>query len=747
MFASFGSDLNLLVLDFTGALTIVMLIVLVARQSRQADALESLSQDFQVLLDELFDSCDEAAGSQDGTGDRVSRPAGMPATEALASFGGALPSAMIEPQDGGAQGRASRPVPPLGVALGVATATTESAAFSPGSTSAMPAAAGFTPASAPAVAPAGFARGAASITASSMESEPPSQVADGKPRFRMENWIGRNAIGVLASVLVFLGLVFLGATFVPQLSDQVKVALMFVLSGALTVGGGALAVVRKNGFTSALMGCGVGSLFISIFVTHIYFGMLGEVASYALILAWMVLCLALVRKTESLLLAVVLQIGLAISVCLGYSAPMDEGRLVLLLGYQLAASVIVVGGNMLFYRRMYRSSLVLAIVLSIVASSFLWACVGAPQRVGLPLYGWGFCSWNEQATQPIGLIVAACALQLATSAALAILLVKSLCEASSDRAERESERAGRFFIALALLWLAVLRINVFAAIEYCVSWALRTAPSSGLTANHCEYYAAVIAAVAFFVLAVASLGVFLAYVRKQGLSVDGSALRGAVIAYLVGGAFVAAAPTLLGIFMRSVLRFTTLWMWAAVSFAIGCKARGREYHVMALAFVAFDALFYCLFGFKSMGGVLGELGAIALGGVVVIGLCGFAGAILHALKTTASGVVGLAVASTLLVMSYLYFCTPLVAEGYRWSLCCMICALTCIVLGFRMRIGGLRLYGLVLVIACVAKLALLDIAALDSLARVGAFIAGGVICFAISALYNFAVKRFAVDEG
>ena len=109
----------------------------------------------------------------------------------------------------------------------------------------------------------------------------------------VESWIGRNALGVMASVLVFLGLVFLGVTFVPQWPDWVKVASMFALSCVLVGVGGVLSWRHKNGFTSALMGCGAGSLFISVFLTHLYFGMLGEVQAYALLLGWMALCLAL----------------------------------------------------------------------------------------------------------------------------------------------------------------------------------------------------------------------------------------------------------------------------------------------------------------------------------------------------------------------------------------------------------------------------------------------------------------------
>ena len=71
----------------------------------------------------------------------------------------------------------------------------------------------------------------------------------------------------------------------------------------------------------------------------------------------------------------------------------------------------------------------------------------------------------------------------------------------------------------------------------------------------------------------------------------------------------------------------------------------------------------------------------------------------------------------------------------------MACALASVAVGFRLRIDGLRSYGLVLALACVAKLVLLDLSGLDTLARAVALVVGGLICFAISALYNHAAKR------
>jgi hypothetical protein len=84
--------------------------------------------------------------------------------------------------------------------------------------------------------------------------------------------------------------------------------------------------------------------------------------------------------------------------------------------------------------------------------------------------------------------------------------------------------------------------------------------------------------------------------------------------------------------------------------------------------------------------------------------------------------------------------------GYPASLVCMCTALFVIALGFWSRAGSLRLYGLVVTICCVLKLVTLDVGSIDTLMRVVAFIGGGLICFGISALYNFAVKQFEKES-
>ena len=61
--------------------------------------------------------------------------------------------------------------------------------------------------------------------------------------------------------------------------------------------------------------------------------------------------------------------------------------------------------------------------------------------------------------------------------------------------------------------------------------------------------------------------------------------------------------------------------------------------------------------------------------------------------------------------------------------------------GFRLGVGGLRLYGLILTLTSVVLLVFVGSYGADPLTRFVVFVLGGAICFAISALYSRACKR------
>lgn len=101
---------------------------------------------------------------------------------------------------------------------------------------------------------------------------------------------------------------------------------------------------------------------------------------------------------------------------------------------------------------------------------------------------------------------------------------------------------------------------------------------------------------------------------------------------------------------------------------------------------------------------------------------------------------------TMLALAAVHGYTDWFASAYALSLICMLTALVCIIAGFVRRTGSLRLYGLVLTMVCVLKLVTWDVAGLETLLRILSLIGGGVICFAISAIYSYSVKRLSVLE-
>lgn len=190
---------------------------------------------------------------------------------------------------------------------------------------------------------------------------------------RMENWFGRNVLGVAASILFFIGLIVFAVWVYNDIPDTVKVILMFLLSAAVTATGIGLTARRRNNFTLILTGCGSGLLFISILLTHVYFGRLNDIATFFLLLVWLAASLFLSRQLNSMLISLVAHAGMGVSLCFAYAAGLRDDKLVMLLIYQAASIVIIVAGNLVCYRKTYRFGLFLSVIMTLVAGAFMLA--------------------------------------------------------------------------------------------------------------------------------------------------------------------------------------------------------------------------------------------------------------------------------------------------------------------------------------------------------------------------------------
>ena len=75
------------------------------------------------------------------------------------------------------------------------------------------------------------------------------------------------------------------------------------------------------------------------------------------------------------------------------------------------------------------------------------------------------------------------------------------------------------------------------------------------------------------------------------------------------------------------------------------------------------------------------------------------------------------------------------------SVCFFAFAVICIVFGFRIQCKSIRIYGLVLSMLCVFRLTLVDVAFGGLLQLAGGFFVSGILCFAISRIYNSIDKK------
>ena len=83
------------------------------------------------------------------------------------------------------------------------------------------------------------------------------------------------------------------------------------------------------------------------------------------------------------------------------------------------------------------------------------------------------------------------------------------------------------------------------------------------------------------------------------------------------------------------------------------------------------------------------------------------------------------------------------AAGYIVSVATLAFGILCIIIGFNKRFGAkeLRIYGLVLSMICVVKFIMIDITYENTIGRAISFLISGILCFGISAIYNYFEKQ------
>ncbi|MBD5454285.1 MAG: hypothetical protein HDR30_08250 [Lachnospiraceae bacterium] len=145
----------------------------------------------------------------------------------------------------------------------------------------------------------------------------PPAVPPEQPRKDYEKLFGKSFMGIFASVLIFISLIIFATLMMPYLTDTMKLFGLYILSFGLLSAGFLLS--RKNPankFYLAVIGCGIGSLYISLLLSDFYFKVIGDILLYVFILVWAVF-VRYVSRLKSLVFHVIGHLGIFIATMLG----------------------------------------------------------------------------------------------------------------------------------------------------------------------------------------------------------------------------------------------------------------------------------------------------------------------------------------------------------------------------------------------------------------------------------------------
>lgn len=134
------------------------------------------------------------------------------------------------------------------------------------------------------------------------------------PRRSMESRIGKNLMGILASVLILFSIILFGGLLYPYISDAFKVIIMYLVSVGLATFG--IIKMRKdskyNTVFTAMSACGVSAVYVSTLITYFGYHMISAYLLLLIIALWLITT-GVLSKLKSSIFTYICNIGLIIA--------------------------------------------------------------------------------------------------------------------------------------------------------------------------------------------------------------------------------------------------------------------------------------------------------------------------------------------------------------------------------------------------------------------------------------------------
>lgn len=626
----------------------------------------------------------------------------------------------------------------------------------------------------------------------------------------MESKVGKQLMGIIASILIFIGLCFLAVLIYPYVKEEMKFIAMYVLSIAVFVGG--LLVHRKyqNAFTLSLSGCGIGMIYISFVLTRLYFEYINDYVLYGLFFLWIIGTVIASKRLNSFLFQIISLLGFAVSILIGIEMITAISEVLFLNIFQ---SICIIS-YLLMIKSEHQTdqigTVLLAVflpIIQIVADVSIWRTF----EIGTGLTQIWYCL--------------SVAILLAPTILSFVRYLYTMANSQLKTAYLLSLYFSSTIFALYAGWAAKLYIfeHLISAFQYACGLVVALVLFILMERKGCTKPVKITGLVAITLICME----FTDVTQKEFVILQVvSHLPLAAAALIVGWKrkdIIYSTLSVILILVNAVfLSFADQYSWPVfVEFVLVIVSLlglfclipqyNHKYHaVLKLAtYVVLLSVFYRFI--TSLDITDGRFIADLLAGVITLALIysGFAhkwnhiedlftGAgeeeknVLLTLQIIAElilleGLFGMNdIASLPIHWLMILLCLGICAVnmtvflkrqkevtwmGYLWGFRITVVVLACvfsflswqdyallgtiiglvlavlfILCGFRIKQKPLRLYGLCLTVVCVLKLLLVDIAYDNSIMRVIGFISGGILCFAISWAYNHLSKQFKEKE-
>ena len=615
-----------------------------------------------------------------------------------------------------------------------------------------------------------------------------------------EEIFGKKVMAIAASGLIFISIILFAIVFVPALGTPAKIFMMFAVSLAFLIVG----IIKleksdgsdeRNSFYEALSGCGMGAIFVSLFVCNIHFKVLGDVGLYCILILWAGCALFLSKRYESRMYTIIGQIGITVSLMFGMVLILEtrmttdvSPKILVLLFYFFIGSFaylffdIKTGrgyflGNVfhvidLVFLIWMMGGMVWATEVRYLNSSVNTAAIMLLAADVIVMIVCSFMGWAKEENlvrkMSCGIAYTLCLLALVKMLDMGIgvcmiLISVSLLAVLEWRIGDRKEKADQFpywLWVIILGWCLCDGLEVIPGIQMIgIGIAAAAFIAYGFIRDKDVYrvmgyvaYAAYVCmhfgkdyiidtAVALLILAAA----FYIMYSKKNYSLSKKIVLYLLLLFTIvmkhyqiytysdfgrslnygkgEVTFALFVPLALMNALASLKPFRRNWV-----------TKEEDFFFADLVMVINALLLYCgmalLYTFESR-----ALWIITV--AILIGLCCLN---LKNVKIIMNDYAYAYAGVKFTILLYVILGSASAAPSLI-SVACFVLAIICIALGFYMKNSNLRMYGLILSMICVVKLVMFDIAYNNTLGHAVSFFISGILCFVISAIYNYVGKR------